>query len=193
MALPRPWEDASADVSRRRPPHRESDVAVSRRAGRIASACLTAHPAESSIEHDEACKTGMALTRQERPISKEARRSPRPQINIRPIEEREPMRLHPSHPRISSFRTLAALASVALLAVASTALTAQMGAAPGQPPKPMPSPPATASVTVAGGTIDIRYNTPQMRGRKIMGALSPTARSGAPARTPPPPSSLRSL
>jgi hypothetical protein len=83
------------------------------------------------------------------------------------------MRLHPSHPRISSFRTLAALASVALLAVASTALTAQMGAAPGQPPKPMPSPPATASVTVAGGTIDIRYNTPQMRGRKIMGGLVP--------------------
>ena len=83
------------------------------------------------------------------------------------------MRLHPSHPRISSFRTLAALASVALLAVASTALTAQMGAAPGQPPKPMPSPPATASVTIAGGTIDIRYNTPQMRGRKIMGGLVP--------------------
>ena len=83
------------------------------------------------------------------------------------------MRLHPSHPRISSFRTLAALASVALLTVASTALTAQMGAAPGQPPKPMPSPPATASVTIAGGTIDIRYNTPQMRGRKIMGGLVP--------------------
>jgi hypothetical protein len=83
------------------------------------------------------------------------------------------MRLHPSHPRIPSFRSLAALASVALLTVASTALTAQMGAAPGQPPKPMPSPPATASVTIAGGTIDIRYNTPQMRGRKIMGGLVP--------------------
>jgi len=37
----------------------------------------------------------------------------------------------------------------------------------------MPSPPATASVTIAGGTIDIRYNTPQMRGRKIMGGLVP--------------------
>ena len=83
------------------------------------------------------------------------------------------MRLHPSHPRIPSFRSLAALASVALLAIASTALIAQMGAAPGQPPKPMPSPPATASVTIAGGTIDIRYNTPQMRGRKIMGGLVP--------------------
>jgi hypothetical protein len=83
------------------------------------------------------------------------------------------MRLYPSHLRIPSFRPLAALASVALLAVASTALTAQMIAAPGQPPKPMPSPAATASVTVAGGTIDIRYNTPQMRGRKIMGGLVP--------------------
>jgi hypothetical protein len=86
------------------------------------------------------------------------------------------MRLHPSHPRIPSFHPLAALASVALLAVASTALTAQMGGmpmTPAQPPKAMPSPAATASVTVAAGTIDIRYNTPQMRGRKIMGGLVP--------------------
>src|SRR5208283_419303 len=81
------------------------------------------------------------------------------------------MRLHPSHPRISSFRPLAALASVALLAVASTALTAQT--APAQPPAALPSPAATASVTVAGGTINIRYKTPQMRGRKIMGGLVP--------------------
>jgi hypothetical protein len=83
------------------------------------------------------------------------------------------MKLHPSHPRISSFRPLAALASVALLAVASTALTAQMAPAPARPPAAMPSPPATASVTIAGGTIDIRYNSPQMRGRKIMGGLVP--------------------
>jgi hypothetical protein len=83
------------------------------------------------------------------------------------------MRLHPSHLRIPSFRSLAALA---LLAVASTALSAQMGGmpmTPAQPPKPMLSPAATASVTVAGGTIDIRYNSPQMRGRKIMGGLVP--------------------
>jgi hypothetical protein len=86
------------------------------------------------------------------------------------------MRLHPSHLRIPYFRSLAGLASVALLAVASTALIAQMGGmpmAPAQPPKAMPSPPATASVSVAGGTIDIRYNSPQMRGRKIMGGLVP--------------------
>ena len=83
------------------------------------------------------------------------------------------MRLHPSHLRIPYFRSLAGLASVALLAVASTALTAQMGAASAQPKAVLPSPAATASVTVAGGTIDIRYNTPQMRGRKIMGGLVP--------------------
>ena len=43
----------------------------------------------------------------------------------------------------------------------------------GQPTAKMPSPPATASATVAGGTIDIRYNSPRMRGRKIMGGLVP--------------------
>ena len=33
----------------------------------------------------------------------------------------------------------------------------------------MPSPPATATVTVAGGTIDIHYNTPHLRGRHVGG------------------------
>lgn len=49
----------------------------------------------------------------------------------------------------------------------------EMGPATGQSAAKMPSPPATASVTVAGGTIDIRYNSPRMRGRKIMGGLVP--------------------
>jgi hypothetical protein len=48
-----------------------------------------------------------------------------------------------------------------------------MGAAAAQPKAVLPSPAATASVTLAGGTIDIRYNSPQMRGRKIMGGLVP--------------------
>ena len=42
-----------------------------------------------------------------------------------------------------------------------------------QNPQSMPSPPATAHVTVGGGTIDVKYNSPKMRGRKIMGALVP--------------------
>jgi len=33
----------------------------------------------------------------------------------------------------------------------------------------MPSPPATATVTFAGGTIDIHYNTPHLRGRHVGG------------------------
>jgi hypothetical protein len=45
--------------------------------------------------------------------------------------------------------------------------------APAKPGAPLPSEAATASVTVAGGTIDIHYNTPHMRGRKIMGGLVP--------------------
>ena len=32
---------------------------------------------------------------------------------------------------------------------------------------------ATASVHIAGGTIDVRYNTPHMRRRKVMGELVP--------------------
>jgi hypothetical protein len=66
--------------------------------------------------------------------------------------------------------------SIALLAVAYASLNAQMGGMnmpPAQPGAPLPSPAATASVTVAGGTIDIHYNTPHMRGRKIMGDLVP--------------------
>ena len=73
-------------------------------------------------------------------------------------------------------RSLCALLAVALLAVACASLSAQMGGMnmpPAQPGAPLPSPPATASVTVAGGTIDIHYNTPHMRGRKIMGELVP--------------------
>jgi hypothetical protein len=78
------------------------------------------------------------------------------------------MRAHPLHLRFPSFRTLAV---IALLAVTSTALSAQMGG--GQAPGPLPSPAATANVSVAGGSITINYNSPQMRGRKIMGELVP--------------------
>lgn len=39
--------------------------------------------------------------------------------------------------------------------------------------KPLPSPPATAEVTLDGNAVSIHYNTPFMRGRKIMGGLVP--------------------
>lgn len=69
-----------------------------------------------------------------------------------------------------------------------SAAVAQMGGMGGgsQNPQSMPSPPATASVTVAGGTIDVKYNTPKMRNRKIMGSLVPYGqvwRTGANAAT----------
>jgi hypothetical protein len=58
-----------------------------------------------------------------------------------------------------------------------TALSAQMPGmqenAGAQSSEAMPSPAATAHVNVGGGTIDVKYNTPKMRGRKIMGALVP--------------------
>lgn len=76
-------------------------------------------------------------------------------------------------PRFS--RSICAIASATLLAVVCSPLGAQMAgeAAPAKANAPMPSPAATASVKLGGGTIDIHYNTPHMRGRKIMGGLVP--------------------
>lgn len=48
------------------------------------------------------------------------------------------------------------------------------------PTKTLPSPPATATVRLDGKHITIHYNSPSMRGRKIMGALVPY---GKPWRT----------
>ncbi|HZQ45111.1 MAG TPA: DUF2911 domain-containing protein [Acidobacteriaceae bacterium] len=42
-----------------------------------------------------------------------------------------------------------------------------------QDQKPLPSPPAQAEVTLDGKVITIHYNSPRMRGRKIMGELVP--------------------
>ena len=84
-------------------------------------------------------------------------------------------------PAALSFRSrfLRAMCAAAVLAVVCTPLYAQEppppdcgGTAPA-PGKPFVSEDATANVTVAGGTIDIHYNTPHMHGRKIMGCLVP--------------------
>ncbi len=72
---------------------------------------------------------------------------------------------------------VAAVALAAVFAVSSIQGVAQMGGMDMGPAKggdaALPSPPAKADVDVAGGTIHIDYNTPHMRGRKIMGGLVP--------------------
>lgn len=47
--------------------------------------------------------------------------------------------------------------------------------APAEPPaqKPLLSPPAVASLTLEGQTVQIKYNSPSMRGREIYGGLVP--------------------
>jgi hypothetical protein len=73
-------------------------------------------------------------------------------------------------------RSIASLACTALLATAS--LSAQMPDRMNDMPAPasaktLPSPAATAKVTLNGKHIVIHYNSPSMRGRKIMGGLVP--------------------
>jgi hypothetical protein len=89
------------------------------------------------------------------------------------------MKLVLSYLRSSACRWLVGLVSSLLLGVAATGLSAQTGGAnsgekaPATAEPSFVSEPATSSVTVAGGTIDIHYNTPHMHGRKIMGELVP--------------------
>lgn len=82
------------------------------------------------------------------------------------------MKQLPLYRRVCSSHLFCHLAAALLLAVVVVPLHAQAGAtnaAPAQAGAPMPSPAATASVTVGGGSIDIRYNTPHLRGRHVGG------------------------
>ncbi len=88
--------------------------------------------------------------------------------------------------RYKFLRTICVVVAIAVFAVVCTPLYAQGQPAaqrvacaglrgyalgPGEPA--WVSEDATASVTVAGGTIDIHYNTPHMHGRKIMDCQVP--------------------
>ena len=53
------------------------------------------------------------------------------------------------------------------------AFTLTLTAAAQTPARTMPSPPAQADVMLAGKQIVVKYNSPAMRGRKIMGGLVP--------------------
>jgi hypothetical protein len=64
--------------------------------------------------------------------------------------------------------TLLALAIVTAAVPALHAQMSEMGA-PATAKKPMPSPPATATVSLAGKEIAIKYNSPSLRGRHLGG------------------------
>lgn len=76
--------------------------------------------------------------------------------------------------KLCSVKMLSLAACLLLIAAAGYAQTAPAAK------KPLLSPPATAEVTLNGHQITIHYNSPSMRGRKIMGGLVPY---GKPWRT----------
>lgn len=88
---------------------------------------------------------------------------------------------------IRSITTLACTAVLAL-ATASPAIaqSGTMAMGPADSTKPLASPPAVATTTIDGKTLSIKYNSPSMRGRTIMGELVPynkVWRTGANAAT----------
>jgi hypothetical protein len=65
------------------------------------------------------------------------------------------------------------LTGIALLAGSTGILSAQMGGMMSDSGKKLPSPPANVSVALGSANIKINYNSPSIRGRKIMGGLVP--------------------
>jgi hypothetical protein len=86
-------------------------------------------------------------------------RDPRRSINRERIHAASRKR----EPSAMTFIKLCASSSVLFLSLALHA----------QDKGPMPSPPATASVTLDRQVVTIHYNAPSIRGRKIMGGLVP--------------------
>jgi hypothetical protein len=65
-------------------------------------------------------------------------------------------------------RSLSVLAILAVISLTALSAAAQPPAPP-QGAKPPASPPAEASVTIAGKTITIKYSAPSVRGRQVFG------------------------
>jgi hypothetical protein len=77
---------------------------------------------------------------------------------------------------------LRSLTTIACTAILTTAVYAQSTPMPGdmkmdkpaaKSDKPLPSPAATANTTLDGKAVTVNYNSPRVRGRKIMGGLVP--------------------
>lgn len=79
----------------------------------------------------------------------------------------------PIAPRLLALTLAPALALATFAAAPAFAALPQMQMGAADSAKPLASPPADAAVTLNGKSIAIHYNTPLMRGRKIMGGLVP--------------------
>lgn len=67
------------------------------------------------------------------------------------------------------FRTLSTAACTAVLAATSLCQMPGMNMPANAPDQPMPSPPASTSVTLAGQTVTINYHSPSLRHRHLGG------------------------
>jgi hypothetical protein len=70
-------------------------------------------------------------------------------------------------------KLLDTIGALLLGAVGALSIHAQEASAANDYGRKLPSPPAQASVTLAGKLVTITYNTPSIRGRKIFGGLVP--------------------
>ena len=74
---------------------------------------------------------------------------------------------------MSRSKFLCIAGALLLCSAATLSLHAQEASAANDYGKKLPSPPAQASVTLAGKSVTISYGAPSMRGRKIFGGLLP--------------------
>jgi hypothetical protein len=110
------------------------------------------------VEHHHVCTTGVSLELRSSRISRQGKET----TLMKRLLQRRVMRF-----------ALGLLTGLSCFYIAARAQAPEMQTSPAKPGAPLASEAATANVSVGGGTIDIHYNTPHMRGRKIMGGLVP--------------------